>query len=496
MHTITYKEIISIVDGFSEYISKMKSKNQYVLIIKEYLLNEVRNQVDAEDYVEFFSEERIKDFHLNFKRSLVVRSALNKLKDYLISQGKLDKYFKFDFEFISTKEKTDKTDKTIISLTDIQNIVLGENGEFRSLEEKIITQCMSAICYTCIFEQRHIRMLKCSDILIDEQRIRNVRLEDRPDEKLVKWIYIENEIIDYIKTYVDYFNIDMYSDDLFFRAYEQTEFDNSYQNKLFANYNMKANGFLSVNAQLLNYSRIYHYLVATKGSGVADILLMVGFSNEQLKSAMKEYMTDYGVEYNPNSIVNLFNIKEIVGKYNDTIENYESFLVIEDDETQENNELASICIEYLEENDINMKDVLLYDSMSENNQKIKDVELSRLVRSTYLSEKLKQAYDNCCQLCGTRLMKNIKEAYSEVHHIRPYNKTHQGDDTIGNMVVLCPNCHSQFDNLYYAIHPNTKLVHSINEKDRFHLSNMEFIEGHNLDEKYLTYTWNLFKKKL
>ena len=471
----------------------MKSKNQYAGIIKEYLLNEVRNQVDSEDYAEFFSEERIKDFHLNFKRSLVVRSALNKLKEYLISQGKLDKYFNFDFEYIGTKEKADKT---IISLNDIQNIVLGEKGEFRSVEEKIITQCMSAICYTCIFEQRHIRMLKCNDILIDEQRIRNVRLEDRPDEKLVKWIYIENEIINYIKTYVDYFNIDMYSDDLFFRAYEQTEFDNSYQNKLFANYNMKANGFLSVNSQLLNYSRIYHYLVATKGSGVADILLMVGFSNEQLKSAMKEYMTDYGIEYNPNSIVNLFDMNEIVGKYNDTIENYESFLVIEDDETQENNELASICIEYLEENDINMNDVLLYDSMSENNQKIKDVELSRLVRSTYLSEKLKQAYDNCCQLCGTRLMKNINEAYSEAHHIRPYNKTHQGDDTIGNMVVLCPNCHSQFDNLYYAIHPNTKLVHSINEKDRFHLSNMEFIEGHNLDEKYLTYTWNLFKKKL
>ena len=119
MHNITYKEIISIVDGFSEYISKMKSKNEYVLIIKEYLLNEVRNQVNSEDYTEIFSEERIKDFHLNFKRSLVVRSALNKLKKYLISQGKLDKYFNFEFEHIGTKEKADKT---IISLNDIQNI--------------------------------------------------------------------------------------------------------------------------------------------------------------------------------------------------------------------------------------------------------------------------------------------------------------------------------------------------------------------------------------
>lgn len=494
MNLITYKEIISIVEGFSEYISEMKSKNQYVEIIKEYLLNEVRNQVVLENYTDFFSEERIIDFQRNFRRSLVVRSALNKLKDYLISQGKLDKYFSFEFEYIGTREKMDKT---IISLDDIQDIVLGRKGEFRNLEEKIITQCMSAICYTCIFEQRHIRMLRCNDILIDEQRIRNVRIDDRPDEKLVKWIHVEKGIVNYIKTYIDYFDIDMYSDDLFFRAYEQDEFDNSYQNRLFANYNLKANGFLSVNSQQLNYSRIYHYLVATKGKGVADILLITGFSNEQLKNAMRAYMADYGIEYNPNSMVALLDITEISDRYDQTIEFYENSIINEDEEgTQFENDFGDVCIPYLEENDINMNDVLLYDSMSENNQKIKDIELSRLVRSIYLSEKLKQSYNNSCQLCGTKLMKNKNEAYSEAHHIKPYNKIHHGDDTIGNMIVLCPNCHSQFDNLYYAIHPSTKIVHSINEKDRFHLSNMEFIKGHILDEKYLTYTWEIFKKKL
>lgn len=92
------------------------------------------------------------------------------------------------------------------------------------------------------------------------------------------------------------------------------------------------------------------------------------------------------------------------------------------------------------------------------------------------------------------LMKTRFEAYSEAHHIRPYNKTHKGDDTIGNMVVLCPNCHSQFDNLYYAIHPSTRLVHCLDEDDRFHLAKMEFIGEHELSEKYLTYTWKLFKK--
>lgn len=494
MQVITYKDIISIVEEFSRYISEMKSKNQYVDIVKEYLLNEVCNQVYSNDYKEIFAKNRIIDFQQNYRRSLVIRSALNKLKDFLIKQGKLSTYFNFRFEYIGSKEA--KNNKSVISLDDIQNIVLGKEGQFRNKTEKIITQCMSAICYTCIFEQRHIRMLKCNDILIDEQRIRNVRLDDRPDEKLVKWIYIENEIIDYIKTYAAFFNIDMYSDDLFFRAPEQMEFDNSYQNKLFANYSFKSNGFLSVNAQQLNYSRIYHYLVATKGNGVADILLITGFSNEQLKNAMREYMSDYGIEYNPNSIVALLDIAEVSDKYQQTIEFYENSITIEEEEiVNAKNEFDDICISYLEENDINMNDVLSFDSMSENNQKNKDIELSRLVRSTYLSEKLKHIYNNCCQLCGTTLMKNRNEAYSEAHHIKPYNKTHKGDDTIGNMVVLCPNCHTQFDNLYYAIHPETKLVHCQNEKDKFHLANMTFLGIHTLEEKYLIYTWELFKKK-
>lgn len=170
---------------------------------------------------------------------------------------------------------------------------------------------MSAISYFCIFEQRHIRMLKCNDVLVNEQRIRNVRVDDKPDDGLVKWIHLGNEITKYIIAYVDYFKIDMLSDELFFRVPQGEEFDNSYQNYLFANYKLKSNGFLTVGGQQLNYSRIYHYLVATKGRGVADILSMVGFSNEQLKNAMKEYISDYGIVYNPNNIANLLSIADV-----------------------------------------------------------------------------------------------------------------------------------------------------------------------------------------
>ena len=495
MGNFTYQDISKIVDGFTDFMEgkKESTKSLYVDIVKEYLLNEVRNLVDVEDYKGIFTEDKIIDFQQNYRRSLVIRSALKKLKDYLIKQGKLDKWYDFDFVYIGNKEKNNKS---VISLDDVQHIVLGAKGEFRNQGEKVITQCMSAICYFCIFEQRHIRMLKCTDVLVAEQRIRNVRADEKPDDGLVKWINVSEEITKYIIDYVEYFGIDMFSDKPFFRAHEGGTFDNTYQNSLFANYKVKNNGFLIVSSQHLNYSRIYHYLVATKGRGVADILSIVGFANEQLKNAMKEYISDYGIVYNPNSIVTPLSIANVADNYVKAVEFYEENVNLEDEEADDEDcEWVNACNKYSEEKDISMDDVSLFDSMSENNQKSKDVELSRLVRSTYLSENLKLAYNNRCQLCGTRLMKTRFDAYSEAHHIRPYNKIHKGDDTIGNMIVLCPNCHSQFDNLYYAIHPSTKLVHCVDEDDRFHLARMEFVGAHELEEKYLTYTWKLFKNR-
>lgn len=492
---MNYQDINLIVKQFTVFISNQKesTQNMYIDIVKEYLLNEVCNQIEKDEYEVIFSSDRLLDFQQNYRRSKVVRAALKKLKDYLIGDEKLEKNFDFDYEFLGQENKISKS---VISLADIHNIVLGSDAKFRNQSEKIATQCMSAICYFCIFEQRHIRMLKCSDVLIDEQRIRNVRVDDKPNEGLIKWIHIGKDVMKYIEKYVEYFDVQMFTDELFFRMPEYRVFDNGCQNNLFSNYKFKENGSLAIGSQTLNYSRIYHYLVATKGNGIADILSIVGFSNEQLKNASREYTETYGVIYNPNNIVELLDIEDIDKNYKNAIEVYEDIVNIEeDDEVEYEGNWIVTCNTYSEENDIGMDDVLFYDSMSDNNQKAKDVELSRLVRSTYLSENLKLAYDHTCQLCGIRLMKTRFDAYSEAHHIRPYNKIHRGDDAIGNMIVLCPNCHAQFDSLYYAVHPTTKLVHCQDENDRFHLAKMNFIGEHQLEEKYLTYTWKLFKKK-
>lgn len=493
---INYQDINLIVKEFTMFISNQKesTQNMYIDIVKEYLLNEVCNQVGKDEYEMIFSSDRLLDFQQNYRRSKVVRAALKKLKDYFIKDEKLEKKFDFEYEFLG---RENKISKSVIPLEDIRNIVLGSAAKFRNQSEKIATQCMSAICYFCIFEQRHIRMLKCSDVLIDEQRIRNVRVDDKPNEGLIKWIHIGKDAIKYITKYIEYFDVHMFTDELFFRMPEYGEFDNGCQNNLFSNYKFKENGSLAIGSQTLNYSRIYHYLVATKGNGIADILSIVGFSNEQLKNALREYTAAYGVIYNPNNIVDLLDFEDIDRNYRKAIEVYDDTVNIEegDDSFEYEENWVAICNSYSEENDIGMDDLLLYDSMNDNNQKTKDVELLRLVRSTYLSENLKLAYNYTCQLCGIRLMKARFDAYAEVHHIRPYNKIHRGDDTIGNMIVLCPNCHAQFDSLYYAIHPNTKLVYCQYENDRFHLAQMNFIGEHQLEEKYLTYTWKLFKKK-
>ena len=103
MNKITYQDISVIIEKFTVFLSELKesTRNLYLDIVKEYLLNEVRNQVDKSDYESIFLKERIIDFQLNYRKGQVIRAALNNLKDYFIKDGKLEKRFDFEFEFIN-----------------------------------------------------------------------------------------------------------------------------------------------------------------------------------------------------------------------------------------------------------------------------------------------------------------------------------------------------------------------------------------------------------
>lgn len=147
---------------------------------------------------------------------------------------------------------------------------------------------------------------------------------------------------------------------------------------------------------------------------------------------------------------------------------------------------------YRAEDDLSENDITDYDPFIGKQLKNKIVIIDRLVRETKISRDLKIRYGNLCQVCKTPVRVNSENYLSEGHHLQPYNRVHQGDDVIENMIILCPNHHSQFDRLYYAIEPLTHLVHCQNKDDENHLKKIFLLPGHILGEAYLQYVWDKF----
>lgn len=61
-------------------------------------------------------------------------------------------------------------------------------------------------------------------------------------------------------------------------------------------------------------------------------------------------------------------------------------------------------------------------------------------RNITLVNNLKKHHLNICQICGDRIEDEFGTT-SEAHHIKHFSKN--GDDTIDNMIILCPNCHAK-----------------------------------------------------
>lgn len=80
---------------------------------------------------------------------------------------------------------------------------------------------------------------------------------------------------------------------------------------------------------------------------------------------------------------------------------------------------------------------------SETERRIRSASL--IVRNQRLAAALKQAYDNTCSFCGTRLCIGGRKFYSEAAHVRQLGSPGYGPDRKTNMIVLCPNHHIQFD---------------------------------------------------
>ena len=108
--------------------------------------------------------------------------------------------------------------------------------------------------------------------------------------------------------------------------------------------------------------------------------------------------------------------------------------------------------------------------------------LSKLIRDRVSVARLKELYENKCQICSNRIEVLPDQYYSEVHHIWPLSE-HGGPDVESNMLVLCPNHHKIFD---FAIP-----VFVDSENVRIGTESYVLCTRHVIDQKNIEYHNNL-----
>jgi putative restriction endonuclease len=103
----------------------------------------------------------------------------------------------------------------------------------------------------------------------------------------------------------------------------------------------------------------------------------------------------------------------------------------------------------------------------------------RVVRDTKISTDLKKLYKYHCQVCNTAI-KTKSGYYAEGAHIKPLGKPHDGDDSITNLLCLCPNHHVMFDKGSFSLSDDLVLVGEesgrlyINEKHKVNKDNLSY----------------------
>lgn len=97
--------------------------------------------------------------------------------------------------------------------------------------------------------------------------------------------------------------------------------------------------------------------------------------------------------------------------------------------------------------------------------------ISRVVRDTKLSQRIKVFHEYKCQICQVSLELSDGLRYAEAHHIKPLGMPHNGPDIAANLICVCPNHHALLD--YGAI-----------KLDKAELS---FRQGHDIGDEYIEY---------
>lgn len=81
----------------------------------------------------------------------------------------------------------------------------------------------------------------------------------------------------------------------------------------------------------------------------------------------------------------------------------------------------------------------------------------RIVRDTKIARDVKELYNYKCQVCRTTIP-TLSGQYAEGAHIKPLGKPHDGDDSLDNLICLCPNHHVMFDKGSFSINDDLALI--------------------------------------
>jgi 5-methylcytosine-specific restriction endonuclease McrA len=112
-------------------------------------------------------------------------------------------------------------------------------------------------------------------------------------------------------------------------------------------------------------------------------------------------------------------------------------------------------------------------------------EQTRIVRDTTMVKQLKTEHDHRCQVCGEQ-RQGPNGPYAEGHHLHPLGDEPPGPDVEENIVILCPNHHSDFDYGLIDIEPGSlELSHEYENLDR---SALRTVQGHDVGREYIEYS--------
>lgn len=111
---------------------------------------------------------------------------------------------------------------------------------------------------------------------------------------------------------------------------------------------------------------------------------------------------------------------------------------------------------------------------------------SRVIRNTDLTHDMKQMYDHKCQICGASREGPNGKPYAEAHHIKPLGRPHEGPDEPENILVLCPNHHTDFDYGRLTVDPKTYRVSHAHE-GAIDGTKLYIADPHGLSDDYIIY---------